>query len=155
MKIHLITIGKLKTAHWRDAAGDYTTRLQHYADFRLTELKDSPRSSDPPEKVKQQESQKILQTLSAHAYTVALDKEGSLFSTEKLANFLREKQNYGPQTIEFCIGGPQGFSRDFVQQCDHSLSFSKMTFPHDLARVMLLEQLYRAFSILRGEKYHK
>ncbi len=155
MKIQLLAIGKLKKKHWREAAEEYASRIRFYSQLKINELRDAKPSKQTIEFVQADESNRILEKIPTTAFIVALDKSGRQFPSTRFADFLKEKELYGPATICFCIGGPNGFSNDFLKRAHLVLALSSMTFPHELARVMLLEQIYRGFTILRGENYHK
>ncbi|RMD87479.1 MAG: 23S rRNA (pseudouridine(1915)-N(3))-methyltransferase RlmH, partial [Calditrichaeota bacterium] len=107
------------------------------------------------ELVWQREQKAILEKIDSGEYLIILDKRGKQISSEALAQFLQKKMTQGVRSLTFVIGGSLGFSEDFLKNAHLVLSLSKMTFPHEMAKVILLEQLYRAFSILKGEKYHK
>ena len=155
MRITLIAPGKLKTDFWRAAAQDYADRLRHYVDFRIVELKEIPPAKKSPRQIIEEETALVLNAAPERGFFVLLDRRGRPFSSPELAEFIEQRRQKGPRDLAFAIGGSLGFTEDALKCADVVLSMSKMTFPHDLARVMLLEQLYRAFSILRGEKYHK
>lgn len=155
MKITIYAIGKLKEKHWQTAAHEYEQRLRRYTSYNVVEIKDTKPSGKSTSQIQADESFRLLQRISPASFVVALDKSGKSINSETLANLLHEKSLYGPGELAFCLGGPHGFSGNFLQKTAQTLSLSKLTFPHELARVILLEQLYRAFTILNGEKYHK
>ncbi|MCA9742540.1 MAG: 23S rRNA (pseudouridine(1915)-N(3))-methyltransferase RlmH [Deferribacteres bacterium] len=155
MNITICAVGKLKRKYWLAAAEEYQKRLGKYARLSSIEIKDSKNTNGADARIREDESARLLQRISPSSLIIALDKSGTPFSSDGLADFLHQKALRGQSDLTFCIGGPLGFSGAFLQKAERILSFSPMTFPHELARVMLLEQLYRAFTILNGEKYHK
>ena len=159
MKVTIVCVGKLKEKYWRDAIAEYSKRLSRYMKLEIIELADekAPETMSPAQEaeVKDKEGQRILKNVKDDAFVVALAVEGKMLSSEELADFMAKKGVSGVSHMVFIIGGSLGLSPAVMQRADYALSFSKMTFPHQLARVMLLEQTYRAFSILGGSKYHK
>jgi 23S rRNA (pseudouridine1915-N3)-methyltransferase len=155
LRITLIAPGKLKAAFWRAAAQEYADRLRRYVDFRTVEVKEIPPAKKSPRQIIEEETALVLNAAPEKGFLVLLDRRGQALSSDELAEFIERRRQQGPRDLVFAIGGPLGFAQDALKRADAVLAMSKMTFPHDLARVMLLEQLYRAFTILRGEKYHK
>lgn len=155
MKITLYAFGKIKSKFWQAACKEYCRRIVHYNSLEIKELKDSRH----PEKERllaiDDESNRLLAAIPKSAFLVVLDSRGKQRNSRQLAGLIEQKQNYGPADLVFAIGGAFGFSESVLARADIVLSLSEMTFPHELARVILLEQMYRAFTILRGEKYHK
>ena len=156
MQITLLTVGKLKDASYRDAAQNYIKRLKHYVAYDEIEVREerggkNTRVSDMIEK----EGQRLLSALHPDATVVALDPSGKLYRSETLAKRLNLMRVQRKSRLVFLIGGPFGLASRVLSRADWHLSLSPMTFPHELARVILLEQLYRAFTIIRGENYHK
>lgn len=149
MNIQLICIGKLKEKYWQDACAEYLKRLTRFCKFTVTELAESKSDS------KDEESAAILERIPKGAYVIALDVGGKRFSSEGLAGKISELALSGKSDICFIIGGSNGFNDDVRRTADLRLSFSDFTFPHQLMRVILLEQVYRSFKINAGEKYHK
>lgn len=149
MNITIICIGKLKERYWQDAAAEYLKRLGRFAKTTVTELAES-KSDDVAE-----ESAAIIEHLPKGAYVIALDVGGKNLSSEGLANLIASKGVDGVSHICFIIGGSNGYNDSVRKASDMRLSFSSFTFPHQLMRVILLEQVYRAFKINAGEKYHK
>ena len=154
----ILCVGKLREKYWRDAAAEYEKRLTRLTKLEIIELPDlsepANASDADREKIKLREGQTILSHLRPEDYAVALCIEAPEWSSERLAAFLSGQDQGGRRTV-FVIGGSLGLSDAVVARADAKLSMSPMTFPHQLARVMLLEQLYRARKILAGEKYHK
>lgn len=153
-KITIVAVGKLHSAHWRTAQQDYVARLRRYTHVEVIEVKDVVGRSIPDAIAMQREGEALLAAAKDARRIVALDATGKPLDSPQLADFLRQQiEVYG--SIAFLIGGPVGLSPEVLAACDDQLSLSSLTFPHELARVILLEQLYRAATILSGEKYHK
>lgn len=159
MKISIVAVGKLKEKYLKQGIQEYVKRLTPYANVEIIEVPDEKApetlSEAEMEEVKQKEGERILAKLSPDTYVITLEIEGKSISSEQLANKLDELSTYGRSKIAFIIGGSLGLSKAVTQRSDFSLSFSKMTFPHQLMRLILLEQVYRAMKINRGEPYHK
>ncbi|MBO4819295.1 MAG: 23S rRNA (pseudouridine(1915)-N(3))-methyltransferase RlmH [Firmicutes bacterium] len=149
MNITIACIGKLKEKYWQDAAAEYTKRLSRFCKLSITELPESRSDS------KEEESKDLLAHLPKGAYVIALDVGGKRLSSEGLANKISELALGGRSDICFVIGGSNGFDDSVREASDLRLSFSDLTFPHQLMRVILLEQVYRAFKIINNETYHK
>ncbi|MGN1386731.1 MAG: 23S rRNA (pseudouridine(1915)-N(3))-methyltransferase RlmH, partial [Bacillus sp. (in: firmicutes)] len=159
MNISIITVGKLKEKYLKQGIAEYTKRLSAYAKIEEIELADEKAPENLSENdmliVKQKEGERILSKISPDTYVIALAIEGSMKTSEKLAADLDKLATYGKSKVAFVIGGSLGLSQDVMKRADESLSFSKMTFPHQLMKLILLEQIYRAFRINRNEPYHK
>lgn len=159
MRATIICVGKLKEKYWRDAVAEYAKRLGRYLKLEIIELADekAPETMSPAQEaeVKRREGERILKALKDDAFAIALAVEGSPLSSEELAAFLEKKAVEGVSHIAFLIGGSLGLSPEVMRRADFALSFSRMTFPHQMMRVILLEQVYRAERIRRGEPYHK
>lgn len=157
LTVNIICIGKLKEAYLRDAQAEYQKRLGAFCKLNIIELNESKLPNDPNEAQIQKgmdiEAQSILAKLKG--YIVPLCIEGKILSSEELASKLNEVSLNGTSEISFIIGGSFGLSNEVKQKADFKLSMSKMTFPHQLTRVMLLEQIYRGFQINSNGKYHK
>jgi len=150
----LIAVGKMKTKHWLAAQNDYTKRIGRYGKFELNEVKDFVGRGLPDDVAMVREGEALLKKASAAERIVLLTPLGKQMPSEKLAKFWhRELMEYG--RVAFLIGGPLGFSPDVHKAAHHELSLSPLTFTHEMARVLLLEQLYRACTILNKEPYHK
>ena len=147
--IEIIAVGKIKEKFFSDAISEYSKRLSRYCKFVITQLPDFPDSADEMQK----EAQLILPRIKG--LCVPLCIEGKQLSSEELAEFISEKSVEGVSHITFIIGGSRGIDDSVKKKADLKLSFSKMTFPHQLMRVILSEQLYRAFKIINNENYHK
>ena len=159
MNITVICIGKLKERYWREAVGEYSKRLGSYCSLRIQELKEArlPAGAGPAEEeaVKIAEGEEILSRVNKDMFVVSLEIREKRMSSETLAEKLRNLALEGRSEIAFVIGGSLGLSEAVSRRADLKLSFSDMTFPHQMMRVILLEQIYRSFRIIRGEPYHK
>lgn len=155
MKINLIAVGK-KMPSWVNAGyEEYAKRLSHHCRLQLIEIPLVTRSKNTDvSQLLEQESQKILHAIPNKSYSIALDVNGQAWDTAKLAKLLQQWQMQHHE-INFLIGGPDGLSASCKQQAQQSWSLSDLTFPHPLVRIILVEQLYRAFSILSHHPYHR
>lgn len=160
LKINIICIGKIKEKYFTDAVGEYAKRLTAFCKFSVVELNEERiRSNTPNEaqiaEVIEAEGRRILQKIGVSDYVAAMCIEGRLLSSEELSETLDKAALSGKSTVDFIIGGSYGLSDEVKRRADLRLSMSKMTFPHQLARVILSEQIYRAFEISTNGKYHK
>ena len=159
LRVKVITIGKLKEKYWREAQEEYLKRLGAFCKAELVELPEERLPENPSAgaiaQCLKKEAERIRSQIPAGAFVYSLQIEGKLFSSEALAASLADNALAGKSTVVFLIGSSFGLDEALKKESHAALSFSKMTFPHQLARVMLLEQLYRAFSINAGTKYHK
>ncbi|MBR7554512.1 23S rRNA (pseudouridine(1915)-N(3))-methyltransferase RlmH [Allobacillus sp. GCM10007491] len=159
MKITIVSVGKLKEKYLKQGIQEYLKRLSSYAKVDIIEVADekAPENlSEAGEKqVKDKEGERILQAISPDTYVITLEIEGKMLSSEQLAKKMDELATYGKSKVAFVIGGSLGISEAVQKRSDYAISFSKMTFPHQLMRLILLEQIYRGFRINRGEPYHK
>ncbi|WP_018663431.1 23S rRNA (pseudouridine(1915)-N(3))-methyltransferase RlmH [Heyndrickxia acidiproducens] len=159
MNISIVAVGKLKEKYLKQGIEEYVKRLSAYAKVEIIEVADEKApevlSDAEMEIVKQKEGKRILDKISPDTYVITLAIEGKMKTSEDLAAGIDHLATYGKSKIAFVIGGSLGLSRDVMQRGNESLSFSKMTFPHQLMRLILVEQIYRAFRIIRGEPYHK
>lgn len=159
MKISIIAVGKLKERYLKDGISEYAKRLSRFCDLQLAEVADeqAPESLSPlqEEQVKKKEADRISDKLKEGAFLIALDVKGGKMSSEGFADTLQACFTAGRSNITFVIGGSLGLDAGLVKKADLSLSLSDMTFPHQLTRLILLEQLFRAFKIINGETYHK
>lgn len=159
MNISFVTVGKLKEKYLKQGMAEYVKRLSAYCKIDIIEVADEKApeelSDAEMEMVKKKEGQRILSKISPDAYVIALAIEGKQYSSEEFASFLEKLATYGRSKIVFVIGGSLGLSGDVLKRADMRLSFSKMTFPHQLMRLILAEQVYRAFRIMKGQPYHK
>lgn len=159
MNISLIAMGKLKESYYREACAEYLKRLGAFAAARVYEpapvdLPQNPNQSQI-EKALSLEAERIREYIKPASFTVAMCIEGKELSSERLAEKLSDIANRGISSVNFVIGSSHGLSEEIKRGADLRMSMSPMTFPHSLARVMLLEQVYRAYSILNNSKYHK
>ena len=159
MNIKVICIGKLKEKYWVDAVAEYSKRLTPYCSLEIVELKESrlKQNAGPAEEeeVKVNEGKEILEKISPSDYVITLEINGKKLTSEKLAEKISDLAMSAKPDIDFIIGGSLGLSAEVSSRADYKLSFSDMTFPHQMMRVILLEQIYRSFKIQRGEPYHK
>jgi 23S rRNA (pseudouridine1915-N3)-methyltransferase len=159
VNISIVTVGKLKEKYLKQGIEEYLKRLGSYAKVEIFEVPDekAPEELSDTEmvQVKQKEGERILSKIGQDTYVISLAINGKLKSSEELADSLDKLATYGKSKIAFVIGGSLGLSDEVLKRADEQLSFSKMTFPHQLMRLILVEQIYRAFRINRGEPYHK
>lgn len=159
MNISIITVGKLKEKYLKQGIEEYLKRLSAYAKVEVVEVADEKAPEELSDlemlQVKQKEGERILAKVSQDTYVIALAIQGKMQSSEELADALDKLATYGKSKIAFVIGGSLGLSDEVVKRSNEQLSFSRMTFPHQLMRLILVEQIYRAFRINRGEPYHK
>ncbi|MFC4558400.1 23S rRNA (pseudouridine(1915)-N(3))-methyltransferase RlmH [Virgibacillus kekensis] len=159
MNITIIAVGKLKEKYLKQGIQEYLKRLSTYAKVQIVEVADekAPENMSDAEmdEVKQKEGERILSNIKQDTYVVTLEINGKMLSSEQLAAKMNELATYGKSKVAFVIGGSLGISEVVQNRSDLALSFSKMTFPHQVMRLILLEQVYRGFRINRGEPYHK
>lgn len=154
MKIFILCIGKTHSSYLKEGIGIYLDRLKHYAKVEYLELPDVPNKGLLPEALKQKEGELILKHLKADDLLFLLDEKGDEFSSREFASLLQKRMNSGLKQMVLVIGGAFGFSKEVYQRAEGKISFSRMTFSHEMIRLLLTEQLYRGFSILKGEGYH-
>ena len=155
MKITLIAIGKTEEAYLQQGESIYLQRLKHYVPFEykvLPALKKSKGLSH--DQIKTEEGKLLLQQFQPGDQVILLDEQGKEYSSPRWAQFLQKQMNAGHRNLVFVIGGPFGFSPAVYQRANGKVALSQMTFSHQMVRLFFVEQLYRGFSILRGEKYH-
>lgn len=159
MKIEIVCVGKLKEKYLVQAIDEYSKRLSRYCKLNIIELADEKTPDNASEKeelqIKDKEGDKILAQIKDTAYVITLDLGGKMVTSESFAKMLANCGVQGNSHIVFVIGGSLGLSDKVLKRANDSLSFSKMTFPHQLFRVMLVEQIYRGYRINNGEPYHK
>jgi 23S rRNA (pseudouridine1915-N3)-methyltransferase len=159
VNIAIISVGKLKEKYLKMGIEEYTKRLGSYAKIDLIEVVDEKApenlSEADMEIVKKKEGERILAKIGADTYVIALAIEGKMKSSEQLADDLQSLMTYGRSKVAFVIGGSLGLHEDVMKRSDEKLSFSKMTLPHQLMKLVLVEQVYRAFRIIKNEPYHK
>jgi len=155
MKIALLQTGKTTDKHIAEGVEMYSVRIRKYSDFEIITIPDLKNTRNMPvEEQKVKEGQKILQTIGKDDFVVLLDERGKELRTGEFAEWIERRTIIHGKRIVFVIGGPWGFSREVYDSVAFRLSLSKMTLPHQLVRLLFLEQLYRVFTILKGEPYH-
>ncbi len=152
MRIKLVCVGKLKEKYLKEACAEYIKRISGFGKIGIIEVQDE---KDDKSSVLDIEGKRILKNIRGNDYVVALEIKGEMISSEKLAEKISGLAVKGVSDIAFIIGGSTGLHESVLTRADYKLSFSEMTFPHQLARVMLLEQIYRAYKINQGGRYHK
>ncbi len=159
MRISLITVGKIKEKYLRDAIAEYSKRLSRYCKLEIIEVMDEKtpdHASQAVEKgIKDKEAERILKYIKEGSYIFTLEISGKQLTSEELADEINELGIQGESHLVFIIGGSLGLGEEVLKRSRFALSFSKMTFPHQLMRVILLEQIYRSYRIINGEPYHK
>jgi 23S rRNA (pseudouridine1915-N3)-methyltransferase len=159
VNISIVTVGKLKEKYLKQGIDEYLKRLSAYAKVEVIEVPDEKAPEELSEiemaQVKGKEGERILSKISPDAHVIALAIEGKMRTSEELADNLDKLATYGKSKVAFVIGGSLGLSDEVMKRANETLSFSKMTFPHQLMRLILVEQIYRAFRINRNEPYHK
>ena len=158
LNIQIICIGKLKETYLKDAINEYSKRLQKYCSLTITELSDEklPNKLNYSiiDEIKSKECNKILQNIKKDSYMFCLDLKGKQFTSEEFSKKIDDIALNENSHITFIIGGTLGLTEEVLKNSNEKISFSKMTFPHQLIRVFLLEQIFRAFKISKGETYH-
>lgn len=159
MNITILAVGKLKEKYWQDAVKEYSKRLGKYCRLQITEVKESLLRANPSpadeEAVKTAEGRELLSKIKPSDYVITLEIGGKALSSTELAKQIDDLGIMGKSNIIFIIGGSLGLSNEVSRRADLKLSFSAMTFPHQMMRVILLEQIYRSFKIIKNEAYHK
>jgi 23S rRNA (pseudouridine1915-N3)-methyltransferase len=159
VNIEILAVGKLKEKYFKQGIAEYLKRLSPYAKVSIIEVADEKAperlSAAEVEQVKEAEGARLLKKVPEHAYVIALAIPGEQMDSEDFAAKIRELATYGHSHLVFLIGGSNGLSTEVLRRADFQLSFSRFTFPHQLMRLILVEQIYRAFKIIRGEPYHK
>ncbi|MCM1325600.1 MAG: 23S rRNA (pseudouridine(1915)-N(3))-methyltransferase RlmH [Bacteroidales bacterium] len=159
MKITMICVGKIKEKFYRDALEEYAKRLGRYCKFEVVEVADemTPDNAKPAqeEQIKEKEAKRILSKIKEDTFVCTLEIAGNKLSSIEFSQWLDKAALEGKSSLVFVIGGSLGLHRTVTERSDFALSFSDMTFPHQLMRVILSEQIYRAFRIINGEPYHK
>jgi 23S rRNA (pseudouridine1915-N3)-methyltransferase len=150
--IRILTIGKTSTPYLKQGVDVYLGRLKHYVKLEYLELADV--SVKERTKQKEKEGELILKNIKADDFLILLDENGKNPTSRELADFFQKKMNAGTRCIVLVIGGAFGFSEEIYARADYQLSFSRMTFSHEMIRLFLLEQVYRSFTIIKGESYH-
>ncbi len=157
MKFNIIAIGKLKESYWIDGVREYEKRLAPYVSCKIAELPDEKvRATLPVQKLQKLEEVKILkEAFSEGSYNIVLDVKGEQVTSEQLAKKIEKIMQKGSSQVNWIIGGATGLSEGVIKKADWTLSLSHLTFPHQMARLVLMEQIYRAFRIIKNEPYHK
>ena len=159
MQVHVIAVGKIKEKFLRDGILEYEKRMRPYVKLQTIEIYEEkrPASTSPAVEsaAKEKEGVRILAAIPEGSYVIVLDLQGQSWSSEELSGAFRRWELSGQNQLAFVIGGDLGLSPSVLARSDLSLSLSRMTFTHPMARLLLVEQVYRAFRILRGEPYHK
>ena len=159
MKITLITVGKIKEKYLKDAIAEYSKRLSKYCKLEVIEVADEKTpdqaSENVEQKIRKKEGERILRYVKEDAYVITLEIGGTMLDSVAFAKKIETLGVQGKSHIIFIIGGSIGLGEDVLKRSDYGLSFSKMTFPHQLMRVILLEQVYRSYRIIEGAPYHK
>lgn len=159
MKLTVIAVGKVKEKFFQDAIGEYSKRLSRYCKLEMIQVADEKTPDGASEaleaQIKEKEGERILSNIKDGSFVIALAIEGDMPDSVELAGKLEKWGVSGVSQLTFVIGGSLGLSKAVLSRADYKLSFSRMTFPHQLMRVILLEQIYRSFRIIQGEPYHK
>jgi len=153
MDIRLIVIGKIKEKFIVDGINEYLKRIKPFANLEIIEIKEL--NNFESERNLTDEGKNVLKYISSSDFVITLEIEGKMLSSTELADYINKHYTYNNKVITFVIGSSDGLSDEVKKRSDYKLSFSKMTFPHQLMRLVFLEQLYRAFSIINNSKYHK
>ena len=155
MKLQFVWIGKTKKAAIKELTNDYLERVKNFARLEVTELRDRDDTGSDREKIVEREAEEILKRVEAGDFLIVLDEKGRQFDSFQMADFFDKHRNAGTKQVTFLIGGHYGLADKIKKRADFVLSLSRLTFPHELARVFLVEQVYRAFAILHGLPYQK
>lgn len=154
IKIRLVTVGTLKEKFLKDAINEYLKRLSRFAKVEIVELEESKIQSKSEEQIKKEEGERILKRIKESDYLIILDLKGEMLSSEEFSTKLKNLIDKGVSPLTFVIGGTLGLSEEVRKRANLSISISRMTFTHQMCRVILLEQIYRAFKIINNEEYH-
>lgn len=159
MRITVITVGKIKEKYLKDAIAEYSKRLSKYCKLDIVEVADEKTpdqaSQAVEDAIRDKEAERIMKHIKDDMYVITLEIGGKMLSSEELSERIERLGIQGKSDIAFVIGGSIGLGKDVLKRSNYALSFSKMTFPHQLMRVILLEQIYRSYRIMKGEPYHK
>lgn len=153
-KINIYCIGKIKEDYLNKAINEYSKRISKYAKLTIFEFEDEKIQNNTPEKIKEIESNKILKKIKKDDYLIILDLNGEELNSVELSSYFQKLVDRGTSNINIAIGGSLGFSDEIKKRANKLICFSKLTFPHQLIRVFLLEQIYRSYKIMRNENYH-
>ncbi|WP_020007162.1 23S rRNA (pseudouridine(1915)-N(3))-methyltransferase RlmH [Salinicoccus albus] len=159
MKVTVITVGKLKEKYWKEAVEEYSKRISGYAKLEMIEIPDEKEPNNASDKdieiIKEKEAQKIISKIKDTQHVITLEIEGKKYTSEGLAEEYQKWMNTGKSDIVFIIGGSNGIGDSLKQRSDQEISFGALTYPHQLMKVMLLEQIFRVNKILKNETYHR
>lgn len=159
MKIRILCVGKIKEKFMREALDEYSKRLSRYIKLEITEVADEKTPDGASEKeeiqIRNKEEERLLKLIQQEDYVITLAIDGKMYDSEAFSKKLDRFGMLGRGSVVFVIGGSLGLGEQILERADETISFSKMTFPHQLMRVILLEQIYRGYRILRNEPYHK
>lgn len=159
MKVKVLCVGRLKEKFYVQACDEFKKRISRYGEIEIAEVNDekAPEQLSPAlmEQVKTAEGKRILERVLPGEYLIAMDLKGKELTSPELSQLMEEVMNSGKSRIDFAVGGSLGLSAEVLSRADKRISFGKPTFSHQIFRIMLLEQIYRAFKIMRGEPYHK
>ena len=155
MRLLLISVGKVRANEMAALVQEYEKRAGRYWPLQVVEVKEESARSRPEAEVRRREGERLLEAAGAGAFVVACDEQGTMLRSEEFADWLREERQRAARDVAFIIGGAYGLSDDVLARADMRMALARWTLPHDLARLVLVEQLYRAGTILRGEPYHK
>lgn len=159
MKITVLAVGKIRERYLQDAIEEYRKRLSKYCKLEIIEVADEKvpeqAGSAMEDVIRNKEAERLLKYIKSDAYVITLEIQGKMLTSEEMADQIEQLGIQGKSQICFVIGGSIGLGREIRKRADYALSFSKMTFPHPLMRVILLEQVYRSYRIMKGEPYHK
>lgn len=154
LNITILTLGKLKESYWRDAEQEYLKRLSPYAKINIIEIKEEPfRDGDDRDKIKLLEAEKIKKHLPEGGVVIALHEKGKEYDSPQFAKFLESNTTRGEHLV-FIVGGPLGLHPNMLSLAQYKVSLSQLTFPHQMVRTILLEQIYRGVTIMKGKQYH-
>lgn len=153
--INIVCVGKIKEKALSTLIAEYTKRISGYTKIEILEVNDEPNDKLPEATVKETEGQRILKQIKKDAFVVLLDLQGKELTSIELAKKIEEINTYHSSNITFVIGGSLGVSEEVRSRADYKLKLSNMTFPHNIARLIILEQIYRSYKILNNEAYHK
>ena len=159
MKITILTVGKIKEKYLKDAIAEYAKRLSRYCKLEIVEVADEKTIENASQvletQIRDKEAERLMKYIREDAYVITLEIKGKQLTSEELSEKINQLGIQGKSHIIFVIGGSIGLGDEILNRSDYALSFSKMTFPHQLMRVILLEQIYRSYRIINGEPYHK
>ncbi|RGO28174.1 23S rRNA (pseudouridine(1915)-N(3))-methyltransferase RlmH [Dorea sp. OM02-2LB] len=159
MKITILTVGKIKEKYLKDAIAEYAKRLNRYCKLEIVEVADEKTIENASQvletQIRDKEAERLMKYIREDAYVITLEIKGKQLTSEELSEKINQLGIQGKSHIIFVIGGSIGLGDEILKRSDYALSFSKMTFPHQLMRVILLEQIYRSYRIINGEPYHK